>query len=143
MAKLSGEAYRSIRLCVDSYEAGVAKGHYYYPLGQENGAKPFDSLVQFLVETELLLDSANFPQSYTLKRSFAPLQAFESGGRLGSEEQMGKCATFEIRVLFRQHTSWQGSIIWLERSSEEFFRSVLELILLIDSALGGIREEPA
>ena len=53
----------------------------------------------------------------------------------------GKLATFVVKVLFRQHTSWQGSITWLEEQSEQAFRSVLELILLMDSALGGSRED--
>lgn len=142
MAKLSGEANRNIRLCVDSYEQGVAKGRYYHPK-LEDGGRTFNSLVQFLVGAEVLFDSMNFPQSYTAKRSFTPLRQAGSGGSSGSEEQRGKCATFEIRILFRQHASWQGSLIWVEERSEECFRSVLELILLINSALGGIGEESA
>lgn len=141
MAKLSGEANRNIRLCVDSYDFGVAKGHYYHPK-LENGGRAFGSLAQFLVGAEILFDSMNFPQSYTAKRSFTPLQGSGPGGLSGSEEQRGKCATFEIRVLFRQNASWQGSVRWVEGRSEECFRSALELILLINSALGGIREEP-
>lgn len=38
-------------------------------------------------------------------------------------------------MIFRQHTSWQGVVIWLEQQMEQSFRSVLELILLMDSAL--------
>lgn len=142
VAKLSGEAYRSIRLCVDSYRAGDAKGHYYHP-ELENGGRAFGSLVQFLVEAENLFDSINFPQSYTAKRSFAPVRGPGPELPPGSGQQRGKCATFEIRLLFRQHTSWQGSLIWVEQNSEEFFRSVLELLFLVTSALGGIGEEPA
>ena len=55
----------------------------------------------------------------------------------------GKVATFTIRVLFRQHTSWQGTILWLEKNMEQSFRSVLELILLMDSALRRIETEEA
>jgi len=40
-----------------------------------------------------------------------------------------------VKVLFRQNASWQGSIAWLEGKREESFRSVLELLLLIDSAV--------
>lgn len=142
MAKQSGEANRSIRLCVDSFDSGVAKGYYYHPI-LENGGRAFGSLGQFLVGAELLFDSINFPQSYTARRSFTPRQMVEPGGQSGLEEQRGRCATFEIRVLFRQHASWQGSVIWVEGRSEECFRSALELILLINSALGGTEEEPA
>jgi len=47
----------------------------------------------------------------------------------------GEQATFEMQIIFRQHTSWQGVITWLEEKMEQSFRSVLELILLMDSAL--------
>ena len=47
----------------------------------------------------------------------------------------GKIATFAIKILFRQNTSWQGSILWLEWGEEQSFRSVLELIYLMDNAL--------
>ncbi len=40
-----------------------------------------------------------------------------------------------MRILFRQHTSWQGVAVWMEKKLERKFRSVLELIMLMDSAL--------
>lgn len=137
MAKQSGEANRVFRLCVDSFDGGVSKGFYYHAK-LDKGGSTFNSLAQFLVGAEILFDSMNFPQSYTAKRSFATIQEVEPQGRPAPCKQRGKLATFDIRVLFRQHASWQGSVIWVEKNSEEYFRSVLELILLIDSALGGV-----
>ena len=58
-------------------------------------------------------------------------------GVTGLAPQKGKKATFLIRILFRQHASWQGSVTWLEGGGEQTFRSVMELIHLMDSALGG------
>ena len=52
-----------------------------------------------------------------------------------AKQKNGKVATFFIRVLFRQNASWQGSVFWHEGKQEERFRSVLELLLLINSAL--------
>lgn len=138
MPKLSGEAYRRIRLCIDSYHSGVWKGCWYHP-GLRDGNR-FESLVQFLTEAETLFDSIKFPQSYTAKRVFVPLPDAGSGGGAGLNQQRGQQGTFLIRLLFRQNTSWQGSITWLEGGGEQTFRSVLELILLIDSALGGCGE---
>ena len=40
-----------------------------------------------------------------------------------------------MRVLFRQHASWQGELLWLEKDARQSFRSALELITLMDSAL--------
>ena len=44
-------------------------------------------------------------------------------------------ATFLVRVLFRQNASWQGSIQWLDGKASRPFRSLLEMILLINEAL--------
>ena len=139
MAKQYGEALRTIRLCIDSYNNGVPTGRYYHP-GMEEEACAFHSLAQFLVGAEELMDEANFPQSFTSKRSFAPLPETKPG-LTDESSQSGKLATFAIRIMFRQHASWQGSVTWVEGKGEQTFRSVLELVLLLDSALGGCREE--
>lgn len=140
MHKLSGEAYRKVHLCIDSYEHGVMKGRYYYQ-GAKGGGGTFESFVQFLTEMEAVFDQTNYPQSFTVKRAFAPVAEPGAGEEPSFRLQTGKCATFICRVLFRQNTSWQGSVTWVEKNSEQTFRSVLELILLINSALGGCREE--
>ena len=142
LSKICGETYRSIRLCVDSYDHGEMKGRY-YNLGMKEGGRKFDSLAQFLVSAERLFDSINFPQAYAAKRTFMPYPDVGSGDPAGPGAHTGKCGTFMIRLMFRQHTSWQGSIIWLGGGGEQIFRSVLELVLLIDSALGGCEEASA
>ena len=48
-------------------------------------------------------------------------------------------ATFKLSILFRQNSSWQGSVLWLEEDSEAQFRSALELVKLIDSVLTSIQ----
>jgi hypothetical protein len=53
----------------------------------------------------------------------------------GEVNCQGKVATFATKVLFRQNASWQGSVSWVEGQREEAFRSVLELLFLIDSAI--------
>jgi hypothetical protein len=46
---------------------------------------------------------------------------------------------FLIKICFRQHTSWQGEIQWIISDSKEsktiFFRSLLEMIFLMQEAL--------
>lgn len=142
MSKVSGEACRTVRLCVDSYEHGVLKGRYYNPgLGQ--GGRKFESLTEFLISAESLFDSNNFPQSLTDKRSFAHASSAVSGGLADSEYLAGNCGTFIIRLLYRQHTSWQGYVMWTKGGEERPFRSALELIFLVDSALRGCGEDVA
>ena len=52
------------------------------------------------------------------------------------EKRSGDLGSFVIRVQHRQHDSWQGKVTWLDEDKTENFRSVLELIHLIDDALG-------
>ncbi|MBS3887190.1 MAG: hypothetical protein KGZ41_04440 [Dethiobacter sp.] len=42
---------------------------------------------------------------------------------------------FLIRIKFRRHNCWQGSIQWLEGQKILSFRSLLEMILLMHEAL--------
>ena len=37
-----------------------------------------------------------------------------------------------MRIMFRQNSSWQGTVTWVDGKMEESFRSVLELIILMD-----------
>ncbi|MCI8584323.1 MAG: hypothetical protein HFI92_00230 [Lachnospiraceae bacterium] len=50
-------------------------------------------------------------------------------------QRRGAKATFWIRIMYCQHASWQGEVTWVEQQKKEYFRSTLELLHLIDSAL--------
>lgn len=56
-----------------------------------------------------------------------------SGGYRGS----GHLATFAIRLLFWENATWQGLIYWREARSRLSFRSFLELVSLMDTAVRG------
>lgn len=43
-------------------------------------------------------------------------------------------ATFLVRIQYRQNSSWQGTIQWLEEKKTKQFRSELELIMLMNEA---------
>lgn len=132
MAKAWGEEYRTTLVCVDSCLDGVLSGRF-YNLFQPAGIS-FQSLSQLLIELDRTLDDMDFPRAAAQLRSFSrerppdpPLPA--------QMEKTGQQATFAIRILFRQNASWQGSVKWLEGEQEQSFRSVLELIFLMSSAL--------
>ena len=42
---------------------------------------------------------------------------------------------FIVRVIYNEHATWQGEIVWVEKQEKQYFRSALELIKLIDNAL--------
>ena len=127
-----GNEYRTTIVCVDEYQNSVLSGRLYHPYLPEGDS--FHSLMEFFRKMEDLLDGMQFPQSFTAVRSFSdpPMRA---GRPPGADVREGRCATFAVRVLFRQNASWQGSVSWLEGSREESFRSALELAFLMDSAL--------
>lgn len=123
---------RKITVCVDSYENEVLNGRF-YNVYQE--METFDSLMQFLLGVEAMLEDQQMPQSYTVLRKFSDHISAGEGNAASGRIRRGKIATFEVQILFRQHTSWQGMLIWRDRKTEQPFRSVLELALLMDSAL--------
>ena len=123
---------QKILVCIDSYEKGNPRGRL---SNRYTGDCSFDSLSQMLIRIEEILEELQMPQSYTRKRTFNGLLDPPESRLPPPRVRRGKKATFELKVIFRQNTSWQGVIVWLERQWEQSFRSVLEMILLMDSAL--------
>lgn len=128
-----GEAHRTAQVCIDSYEEGVFSGRFYHPIRPEG--ESFRSLSQFLLKMEALFDEMARPQADTEVRTFGVCTSPPPEKPDPSQEVKGLLATFRLRVLFRQHSSWQGEVIWTEQAKYQCFRSVMELIHLLDSAL--------
>lgn len=49
--------------------------------------------------------------------------------------------TFVVEVIDQQNASWQGTVKWINTGKKENFRSALELIRLLDSALESEKKE--
>ena len=47
----------------------------------------------------------------------------------------GDLGSFIVRVQHRQNSSWQGTLTWMERDKTVHFRSIWEMIKLVESAL--------
>ena len=56
-------------------------------------------------------------------------------GSPGVTAQSPSAPSFEIEILFRQNYSWQGKVRWPAGRKEAAFRSVLELITIIEMIL--------
>lgn len=130
--RVRGNEYRTTMVCIDSYENSVPVGRFYNPY--MDAPEQFHSLMDFLLKVQAMLDQMKFPQSFQLVRSFSDRTGADS---IMAEDGVleGKLATFAVKILFRQNSSWQGTVTWLEGHMDESFRSVLELVLLMDSAL--------
>ena len=51
------------------------------------------------------------------------------------DEVPARKATFEVSVKYQQNSTWQGQILWAEKNMKQSFRSVLEMLRLMDEAL--------
>lgn len=132
-ARKWGNAYRTTVVCIDSYDQRVPAGRF-YNLQCPEGVR-FHGVMELLTQLEQMLDQMRFPENFTMVRTFGTGPEAEMD-RAEEENREGAVATLALRVLFRQNASWQGSVTWLEGHREESFRSVLELLFLLDSAAG-------
>lgn len=129
---MKGDMNRTVMISVDSYHEKIPCGRFHIVSEQE--AHPFRGLSQLLIGINSYLDRENFPQSFSELRTFQDPLRHENPPAL-SRQASGDLATFSVRILFRQNASWQGMVTWVEGKQQEYFRSVLELIVLLDNAL--------
>ncbi len=139
-----------ISLCLNTGGKEGERGELYHLYG--GGPIAFCSLFQAVNRMEELYEGVSGPQNIARLRSFqkdqrlripgpeegplsAPKEIWEDGMLRELLWRRGAKATFWIRVLYRQHMSWQGEVTWVERQKKEYFRSALELLRLVDSAL--------
>ena len=48
-----------------------------------------------------------------------------------------KRGTFVVHIDYCENSTWQGEVLWADRNERKKFRSTLELLKLVDSALEG------
>lgn len=132
-------AKNAIRICVDTAKAASFRGRIYHRYAPV--PLLFDGAEHLLLAAEALFDNWNYPQPGLLARSFFPRPA-QRGNRCMDRqptedlsEHTGGRATFTVQVAYRQNATWQGTVTWLEKGKQSHFRSALELIKLMDSAL--------
>lgn len=124
---------RTFLISVDSYHHGTPVGRCHSPYHIKTEA--FESLSQLLLIIDNLLNLENIPQSYQQIRTFGDNSISQSEQISLPHLRPGKLATFTIRIHFRCNSSWQGTLAWMNKKQVQNFRSVLELIFLLDSAL--------
>lgn len=129
-------------ICVDSSRPSGFTGRLYHCYSSE-AVIISEPACLFLV-MDKVFDSIGYPQASTQARQFnAKHKAAEKarGGvsKLMKEEDIsnkrGDKGTFVVHVQSRQNATWQGRVTWAERNQSQNFRSALELLKLIDSAL--------
>ena len=66
--RVRGNEYRTTIVCIDSYENSAPMGRFYNPYDPQG--ESFCGLTRLLVRMTDLLDAMDFPQSFTVARSF-------------------------------------------------------------------------
>ena len=106
----------TFRIFVDEAEDGVIRGRV------SGGTLPeetlFRSLSRLILLLEEQLDTGGAPKASPIKCTETP--------------------TFELDILFRQNYSWQGRLRWTKGGKEAAFRSVLELLIQMETVLAHI-----
>ena len=146
-----------MRAEIVSYGHGELKGKLYSQYLE--APYEFHSMVRMIEKMEEIFDSKKFPQAFMSPRSFRktdrksvkqkpetienPVEVAvpEKAEKPENQEREGANCTFEISVRFRQNATWQGQITWLEKNLKQNFRSVLEMLKLVDEALSEVEAD--
>lgn len=139
-------APNGVVLCIHRMHGGEPGGELYHSYRAD--PVPFGSYDEMTRCMEELYDALRFPYPATNRRSFSPpreVRHIKERNKLMSDEQLlskhGDIGTFIVRVQHRQNSSWQGRLTWMEKDQTVNFRSVWEMIKLIESAMDTVSEQ--
>lgn len=110
---------REAVVTVTSYEQGVLSGYMQHPRLERRAE--LKSLSQMLLILDELLDLENCPNQ--------PLPL------IYPECKEEGATVFRIQILFREHYTWQGRLVWQNENQETVFHSAIELLQLLDEIL--------
>ncbi|MBR3703994.1 MAG: hypothetical protein IKM11_00680 [Oscillospiraceae bacterium] len=132
----------SLRVCVDRVNGCAAAGRVF---GRRLTAPIlFDDLSSLALRLDQVFDQQNFPQAFQSHRTFLREKDWEESAVAdlsdGMSEEMvnaqyGAIATFEILMVSRRNSSWQGMIDWLDGRERRNFYGYLELLRLLSERL--------
>lgn len=136
----------SVCVCIDEYDSGEMHGRLYNAIQEE--PIQFNSAITLIKSISDIFDHGDHPQATMRVRGFGKTVTVNRAPKADDKADFcdprhrafsrtnirGKKATFGVKIMFRQNASWQGTLCWIEKNREENFRSVLELMMLIDSA---------
>ena len=137
-------------MCINSCSNYNVSGCCYHSYSSD--PIPFDTFEQMLFCMEDLFNQLMFPFPSTNERRFEILKKEASADTqtprhttpkkrektMKDEELLmhhGDLGSFIIRVQHRQNSSWQGRLTWVEKNQTISFRSIWEMIKLIEDAI--------
>ena len=111
--QISWYAPNFINMCIDNIDDGELSGRIYHCYSKEPWK--FTNILQLIELAVDRLDKVRSPEDFI--------------------ENRGQKGTFFLNVRYRQNSSWQGIVRWIEGNSTQQFVSVLELLKILSNAL--------
>ena len=127
-----------LRVCIDVCSETDLIGRIYSPLARE--ALHFNDIREMLLKTDAMFDEAGYPQAFQAKRSFKEGERLPASYAAAQEivrptsciiNQFGEAVTYNVVVMTRQHTSWQGIVYSTDGVKINSFSGDLELLELL------------
>lgn len=129
-----------INLCVDAKNQGEISGRLYHCYTKE--PVKFENVIELLTIAENLFDRICYPQASTKSRRFvesAPAAPLTRPQKAAEQREIichrGEIGSFVLCVRFRQNSTWQGELIWMEKGIRKRFANTLDFIKILDSAV--------
>ena len=134
-------APNGVVVCIDGIGREGPKGCFWTAYRKD--PVPFETLGEMLFNMENFFDSLNFPRRGNRERYFTenrrPADEETGKEKIMSDRELlehrGKQETFIVRVQHRQNNTWQGRITWADQNKTLHFRSIWEMVHLMENAL--------
>lgn len=131
-----------IRICVDSYTPDAVEGRVYNPTSEEPIA--FWDWGKLMVDVDYMFDCIGYPQAFQNKRTFNKEKEsysynYKPEAKVSEKwffNQEGAFATYNVYILSRQFSSWQGDICDKENEMIGHFSDALELLDILLKNMG-------
>lgn len=125
------------RVCIEAIQRDIS-GRIFSPLSSE--VINFSDIGELLLTMDKLFDKVGYPQAFQTKRTFADKK--ESGNAYRGVpspvrdiqsilEQRGTKGTYDIVVMSRRNTSWQGEVYGIDGDNKGEFNGEVELLALL------------
>ncbi len=135
----------NVVVCVNGRSAPDFSGVLYHNYSEEGSV--FKNTDDMIFTMEKLFNWLNFPHAATNDRTFGEettvsIRQQTERTKIMSDDRLlqkhGDIGTFIVRVQHRENSSWQGRITWIEEDRTISFRSVFEMLKLMESAIDSV-----
>ena len=132
-------APNGIVLCINDMDERGCIGKFYHAYSKKPVS--FESLGEMLFKMESFFDRLDFPRRGNNARHFTETVSIQKAykEKIMSDKELlekhGQQQTFIVRVQHRQNNTWQGQITWAEKNKKLNFRSIWEMVHMMENAL--------